>query len=1037
MKKLHPLKGLLYAYPLHFFRLRFKLLTTAIAVCLMLCSGHVALAQSSVVSGVIKDENGATMQGVNVAVKGSSKRVTSDASGKFSIAIAANAATLTVSYVGYTTLELQVNAGNNIDVSLKRDVNVLSDVVVIGYGSQRKKDVTGSVASIDLSVTKDVPVANPGRLLVGQAPGVSVRQPTGRPGGEFEINVRGLGSLGAGSQPLYVVDGFPIGNQLGQNINPNDIDNISILKDAVSTAIYGARGSNGVVLITTKNAKSGQASLNVTANYGIQNIPSSRKTKVLNGQDFAQFKKDIFMDKIRYFEQREPSIDEVPLDFRYPEQTKISTNWYDAILNNNAPFQNYNVTLSQGNNNFHSLLSAGYVGQQGILTNTKFDNLSVRANIDGKVNDFISMGLKVNGSYATNNFANATEGRDNIVGSSLIMDPRAPVYNEDGSYNAYIGGHDGIFGFPNPLQSLKEIKTRQETGQLLSNGFVEISFLRNFKFKTSASALLNYVTYKQYVPSFMAGENAPPPRDASESDQALNTRNYSADQLLTYSNNFGEHRINVLVGYTAQEETTKSLNGNGSQFPNDLTPYLNSAALKSAGSSEYGWSTNAVFGRINYAFADKYLLSGTFRREGSSRFGEQNKYGNFPAFSAGWRMINEKFMSHVSWLSDLKLRGSWGITGNNNIGNYSSLAFMSNNNYIFGNNLARGQIVTSLANPSLGWEKSKQLDLGLDFAFFHDKLSFTAEFYNKITSDMLLPIQVPSISGFTTYLSNVGKVQNKGFEFSTRYRTKVNKVGLWANANVSINKNKVLEIRGNNDQILNGDFYGGYNISRVGRPIGMLYGFKMLGIFQNQAEIDKSPKQDGAIPGVYKYLDADGDGVISYDTKDMVEIGNPWPKFTYGLTVGGDYKNFDLSILLNGASGYDIYRVIEASTMNMDGVFNVLEESKLRWRSEQNPGSGKYATTNTWKWERESNSRYVYSGSHLWVKNISLGYTLNKSKLPFKSLRVYASVDNFLLFTNYPGANPEVNNRGGINPGLDDESYPLARTFTFGLNFNF
>lgn len=1037
MKKLHPLKELLYAYLLHFFRLRFKLSTIVIAVFLMLCCGHMALAQSSVVSGIIKDENDATMQGVNVAVKGSSKGVTSDATGKFSIAIAGKTATLAISYVGYATQEVQVSAGKNIEVSLKRDVNMLSDVVVIGYGSQRKKDVTGSVASIDLSVTKDVPVANPGRLLVGQAPGVSVRQPTGRPGGEFEINVRGLGSLGAGSQPLYVVDGFPVGNQLGQNINPNDIDNISILKDAVSTAIYGARGSNGVVLITTKNAKTGQASLNVTANYGIQNIPSSRKTKVLNGQDFAQFKKDIFMDKIRYFEQREPSIDEVPMDFRYPEQTKISTNWYDAILHNNAPFQNYNVTLSQGNNNFHSLLSAGYVGQQGILTNTKFDNLSVRANIDGKVNDFISMGLKVNGSYATNNLANATEGRDNIVGSSLIMDPRAPVFNEDGSYNAYIGGHDGIFGFPNPVQSLKQISTRQETGQLLSNGFVEISFLRNFKFKTSASALLNYVNYKQYVPSFMAGENAPPPRDASETDQALNTRNYSADQLLTYSNNFGEHRINVLVGYTAQEETTKSLNGNGSQFPNDLTPYLNSAALKSAGSSEYGWSTNAVFGRINYAFADKYLLSGTFRREGSSRFGEQNKYGNFPAFSAGWRVINEKFMSHVSWLSDLKLRGSWGITGNNNIGNYSSLAFMSNNNYIFGNNLARGQIVTSLANPSLGWEKSKQLDLGLDFAFFHDKLSFTAEFYNKITSDMLLPIQVPSISGFTTYLSNVGEVQNKGFEFSTRYRTKVNQVGLWANANISINKNKVLEIRGNNDQILNGDFYGGYNISRVGRPIGMLYGFKMLGIFQNQAEIDKSPKQDGAIPGVYKYLDADGDGVISYDTKDMVEIGNPWPKFTYGLTVGGDYKNFDWSILLNGASGYDIYRVIEASTMNMDGVFNVLEESKLRWRSEQNPGSGKYATTNTWKWERESNSRYVYSGSHLWVKNISLGYTLNKRHLPFKSLRVYASVDNFLLFTNYPGANPEVNNRGGINPGLDDESYPLARTFTFGLNFNF
>ena len=1016
---------------------RRKKLLTAVFIALFYCIRSIAQTPATTISGLVRDENGTAMQGVNIIVKGSTKGVTSKADGRFSIPVFGGNATLVISYVGYATQELEAGTGKTVEVFMKRDVNALNDVIVIGYGSQRKKDVTGSVASIDLSVTKDVPVANPGRLLVGQAPGVTVKQSTGKPGGEFDINIRGLGSLGAGSQPLYVIDGFPIGNQLGQNINPNDIDNISILKDAVSTAIYGARGSNGVVLITTKSAKAGMTALNVNSSYGIQNIPSSRKVKMLNGRDFAQFKKDIFMDKIRYFEHREPSIDEVPMDFRYPEQTKISTNWFDAILHNNAPFQNYDVTLSQGTGNFHSLLSAGYMRQDGILVNTKFDNLSVRANIDGKVNDYINIGLKINGSYATNNLANATEGRDNIVGSSLIMDPRAPVYNADGSYNSYIGGHDGIFGFPNPVQSLQQIKTRQQTGQLLSNGFVEISFLRNFKFKTSASALLNYLTYKQFVPSFMAGENAPPPRDASETDQSVNTINYSADQLLTYTNTFGKHRINLLLGYTAQQETTKSLNGGGTQYPNDLTPFLNSAALKTAGSSEYGWSMHAAFARINYAFSDRYLLSGTFRREGSSRFGEKNKYGNFPAFSAGWRVFNEKFMPRIPWLTDLKLRGSWGITGNNNIGNYSSLAFMSDNNYILGNNLARGQVVTSLANPSLGWERSKQLDLGMDITAFQDKLSFTVEYYNKITSDMLLPIQVPAISGFTTYLSNVGKVQNRGFEFAARYRTRFNNVGLWTNANVSINRNKVLEIRGNNDQILNGDFYGGYNISRVGRPIGMLFGYKVLGIFNNQVEIDKSPKQDGAIPGVYKYYDADGNGTISYDTKDMVEIGNPWPKFTYGFTIGGEYKNFDWSILLNGAYGYDIYRVIEASTMNMDGVFNVLEVSKQRWRSEQNPGSGKYATTNTWKWERESNSRYVYSGSHLWVKNISLGYTLSRTKLPFKSMRVYLSADNLLLFTHYPGSNPDVNNRGGINPGLDDESYPLARTFTLGANFSF
>ena len=1004
---------------------------------IIIFSGTAGYAQARVVRGLVRDENGAGLQGASIVVKGLSKGVGSGADGRFVIDLPGNADTLIVSSIGYETQAVAVHAGSMPEIWMKKGINALNDVVVIGYGSQRKRDVTGSVATIDLSATKDVPVANPTRLLVGQVPGVVAKQNTGRPGGEFNVTIRGLGSLGAGSQPLYVVDGFPIGNSIGQNLNPNDIENISILKDAVSTAIYGARGSNGVVLITTKNAKLGQSSLNVVSNYGVQNIPSGRRVKMLNGPDFAQFRKDIFMDKIRYFEGREPSVDEVPLDFRYPEQTKRTTNWFESILHNNAPFQNHNITLAQGNGNFHSLLSAGYQRQEGILRGTSFDNYSVRANIDGKANNFITVGLKVNGSFSTNHLANGTEGRGALVGSTLIMDPRDPIYNDDGSFHSYIGGHDGSFGFANPVQSLKEVKITQQNGQLLSNGFVEISFLRNFKFKTAASAFLNYATYKQFIPSTIAGQNAPPPRDAFESDTTAIVRNYSVDQLLTYSNNFGEHRVNVLAGYTAQNELTRGLKATGSQYPDDLTPYLGSAALKTAGSSEYEWSTTAFFGRINYAYGEKYLLSGTFRREGSSRFGEKVRYGNFPAFSAGWRVLNESFMPKIQWLTDLKLRGSWGITGNNNIGNYRSLAFMSSNNYVLGNNFAPGEVVGSLANPLLGWERSKQVDLGIDIAAFQDKLSFTAEYYDKITSDMLLPIQIPSISGFTSYLANVGKVKNTGVEFAARYKTRVNSVGLWANANVSINRNKILEIRGTNDQILNGEFYSGYNISRVGRPIGMLYGYKVLGIFNTQDQIDKAPKQDGAIPGVYQYLDYDKSGTISYDTKDMVEIGNPWPKFTYGFTVGGDYRNFDFSVLLNGAYGYDIYRNIESSTMNMDGVFNVLEASKQRWRSASNPGNGKYATTNTWKWERESNTRYVYSGSHMWVKNVSVGYTLAKKNVVFKSLRLYASADNLFLITKYPGANPDVDNRGGINPGNDEEAYPLTRTLTFGANFTF
>lgn len=997
--------------------------------------------QRTTVNGKVVTADNVPLAGVTVNVKGSVGGTTTDTDGRFALQ-AGKGETLVFSFVGYEEKQVAINDEKNvITIPMVSTSSTLGEVVVVGYGAQRRRDITGAISTVDVSKLKDIPAANVSRLLQGQASGVTVKQVTGSPGREFEVTIRGTGSLGAGSQPLYVIDGFPVGTSVGQNLNPNDIGTITILKDAVSTAIYGARGSNGVVLITTKKAKNGELSLTATANYGIQNIPEGRRTKVLNGVEFAQFKKDIFMDKIRYFENREPSVDSVPLDFRYPEQTKYSTNWFDAILNQNAKFQNYNITLAEGKGDIHSLVSVGYIGQEGALIKTNYDNFSIRANIDGKVNNFITMGLNINGSYSRQNVAN-TEGRAALVGSTLLMDPREPIYNADGSYNSYIGGVEGVFGFPNPVQYLNEIKRNREISDVLSNGFLEFSFLKNFKFRTAVNTRLINNSYKEFIPSTMADVNAPPPRDASEYDENLRTMNLSADELLTYSNEFGDHHFEVLAGYTAQQETIKGLSGTGRQYPNDLVPFLSSAVIRSSSSTEYGWSMQAYFSRLNYSFKGKYLFSGTFRREGSSRFGAKNKWGDFPALSVGWRISDEAFMPKSSWLNDLKLRGSFGITGNNNIGNYSSLAFMNGSNYVLGNNFVNGLVISSFANNELGWEKSNQTDIGLDLSAFNNKLTFTAEYYKRITSNMLLSINLPAISGFTSTLGNVGKVENTGFEFALGYRTKIDEVRLSGNFNISFNRNKVLEIRGENDEIWSGSFYGDYNVSKVGRPIGMIYGYKVLGIFQNEEEITKSPTQDGAVPGVYKYYDANGDGKISYDTKDMVEIGNPWPKATYGLTLTGDYKNVDLSVLFTGSQGYDVFRQIESSTMNMDGVFNVLAASKDRFRSGQNPGSGKYATTNTWKWERESNSRYVYSGSHMWVKNVSIGYTLPKSKLRFSGIRVYASADNLFLITKYPGNNPDVNNNsvnsnGAITPGLDDEAYPISRTFSIGANLTF
>ncbi len=1006
-------------------------------VCIALSSLNPLFAQNRIVSGTINsDEDNSPIPGVNVVVKNTSTGTVTDVNGNYTIAVG-NGATLVFSSIGFLTQEVAVNDQSVINLSLSADIQSLSEVVVVGYGSQRKADITSAISVIDVEKVKDRPITNLTNLLQGQAPGVVVRQTTGRPGQELEVNIRGLSSLGAGSSPLYVIDGFAVGNSAGQNINPTDIESITVLKDAASTAIYGARGSNGVVLVTTKSAQDGEVHLTFDANYGVQNIPDSRRTQMLNGPDFAQFKKDSFMDKIRYFEGREPSVEEVPIEYRFPEQTKYSTNWLDEILNNNASFQNYNMTLSAGKGGVKSLVSIGYLNQEGAVIETGFERFNARANLSGDINKNISMGWNIVGSYSDEPFAQTT-GRDAIIGSALWADPRDPVYNEDGTFNAYIGGRDGVFGTSNPVQELKEMKRNASTTNLLSNGYVEFRFLKDFSFRSSINASFNHYRQKEFRPSFLAGRgfNNPPPREASLFEFYSQTINVSTDQVLNYSKTLGDHQISALVGYSAQEETFKAISASGDEFPNDIVRFLNAAKQISAGSTESSWSLLAYIARLNYAFKDKYLLSATYRREGSSRFGANNKWGNFPAVSVGWRVSEESFLKAYAWLTDLKLRGSWGVTGNNDIGNYSSLSTMNPANYILGvppGTFVNGQVLDAFANADLGWEQSNQIDIGMDLSLFENRLVFTAEYYKKITNDMLLPIEIPVISGFQTTFSNIGKVENKGIELAVGYRTSFNELNLYTNFNIAFNRNKVLEILGENDEIRNGGFYSTYNVSVPGRPIGMMHGFHMIGIFDTDEQIAASPTQDGAIPGVYIYEDTNGDGVISYDTEDMVEIGNPHPKAVWGFTLGGDYKRFDLNILVTGAQDYDLFRNIEATTMNMDGVFNVLESSKNRWRSAENPGDGVGATTNTWKWERESNSRYVYDGSHAWVKNITLGYTLPI----LNNARVYFSTDNLLLISKYPGNNPEVNQRGGINPGFDDETYPVPRTFSLGASVKF
>lgn len=1000
-----------------------------------------------IVSGTVKDAANVAIPGVNIIVKGTTTGTTTDSEGKYSIQVSETNSTLIFSAIGYSNQEVSTSNKSVIDIILEEDVKSLSEVVVVGYGTKRKGDITSAVSVVDLNEVKDVPAVNTSRLLLGQAPGVNVIQNTGRPGNDFDIVIRGLGSLGAASSPLYVVDGFAIGTSTDLSINPSDIESITVLKDAASTAIYGARGSNGVILITTKNAKTGKTSISFNAATGIQGIPESRKTKMLNAVEFGQFQKESFIDRFKVNNGRDPLESEIPIGIRNPENYTTSTNWFDEILNKAALFQKYDLSISSGNQKTNSMISLGYLDQDGLVKNTNFQRFNIRANISSKVTDKITVGLNIAGSRSNERYI--PEGsRDQILGLALWADPREPVYNSDGTFNSYLGGGkngagDLIFGSANPVQILQEVKNTRNINRLLSNAFVEIELLKDLKFKSSVNLSLLNTRINEFRPSTVggAGFNNPPPRNAVLTEGYVEGINWSADQLLSYSKEInGVHKMDFLLGYTSQEATDRNLYSQGVGFPDDQIRFIQNAKSISSSSGETSWSLLAYFARADYSFKNKYLLSATYRREGSSRFGSNNRWGTFPSVSVSWRLSEEAFLKDVSWVDDLKLRASYGVTGNNNIGNYSSLSTLRTENYILNGSLAAGKVLSSLPNTNLGWEQSNQFDYGLDLSVLGNRLTFVAEYYKKTTTDMLLPVTIPVISGFETTFTNIGKVQNTGVELGANYRTQIgNGIKILGSFNISFNRNKVLDIDGKNNELqTNYSFYGTTNVAKVGRPIGMLYGYRNLGVFNSVEEINASPTQDGAVPGSFKYFDADGNGIVSYDTKDWVEIGNPNPDFIWAFTGGLEYRGFDFNFILTGAQNYDVYRNIESTTLNLDGVFNVETRAKNRWRSPEQPGNGSIPTSNYWKWERESNSFYVHDASHTWVKSITLGYRVPlKQNFAIRSARVYINGDNMFLLTKFPGGNPQVSTAGGVNPGVDDGAYPLPRTITLGANLTF
>lgn len=1049
--------------------------------------------QTMIVSGMVTDASGEPVIGANVLVKGTTNGVITDIDGNYTLNNVPTDAIISISYIGYQPLELKASSLELANVVLKEDAEVLDEVVVVGYGVQRKRDVTTSISSMKASELA-VPVSSVDQAIVGKMTGVQVTQPNGIPGGGLTIKVRGSGSITAGTDPLYVVDGFPMsseaGSGTGQNVSPlstinmNDIESIEVLKDASAAAIYGSRGANGVVIITTKRGKEGK-DLKPTVQYdgyaGFQQ--RTKKIDMLNAYEYAQLSYDAhnnaYLDLLASKglegsisdtnEERNLKLGNRPdatnqayllppeiMPYVNGVQGLTDTDWQDEVMRT-ALTHSHNLSLSGGNQSIRYFVSGNYAREEGIVIGSDFEQMGGRGKVDVNYRKF-SFGTNLSFNYSVYDIV-PTEDRfkeETIVASALAMSPIMPVYNADGSYN--FDQWRWQYAQPqivNPVALANEKEDQMKRYRFMGNAYGEYELYDGLKFRTSFGVDFNSYSRSYYRPSTLPTSlNPTPPSIPEGSKRDKNMLNWVWENTLSYSKTFHkDHQLSAVAGWSAQKESVNTSLIAGTGYPNDLVHTVNAAtSVTDWDATAYEWSLLSALARVQYSYKGKYMLSGALRADGSSRFGQNNRWGMFPSVSAGWYISEEDFMKATSsWLSSLKLRASYGISGNFNIGNYEYYALLGQSNYVFGKGegaLSNGLYPSTAGNPDLGWEKTAMFNVGLEFSLFN-MLTFELDVYTSTTSDMLLDVPVAEYSGFSTVPMNIGKVNNKGVEFSL---STTNTWGdfTWNNRfNISANRNKVVDLGGVDEMITTQESVT--FITKVGEPIGNYYTLVTDGVFANQAEIDNSQDADiskrkyahvsGAKPGDFRFKDMNGD--MEINENDRTITGNYMPDFTYGYSTELKYKNVDLSVAMQGVQGNEIANIFRRYINNMEGGGNCQIDALDRWQSESNPGSGQVVranrsatgmngTTSTW---------HIEDGSYLRVKNITLGYTLPEKWLDGAGIsrtRVYFSTQNPFTFTKYSGYNPEVNMKGtSLTPGIDYGTYPLAKSFVFGVNVTF
>lgn len=988
-----------------------------------------AVLQSSIVKGVVKDASGEPLMGVNVLVKGTTLGTVTDMDGKFSLQAPAGS-TLVVSYIGFKSQEVKIKGTTPLKITLRDDSEALSEVVVVGYGVQKKSDVTGSLSSVKGDELSRLANSRTDQALQGQMAGVMVQNGVAAPGESPTIIIRGGNSLKGDNAPLVVIDGV-LGGDLSL-IDPNDIASIEVLKDASSTSIYGSRGANGVIMVTTKRGQAGKPRVTYSGYVSMQQV--SKTMDMLSGPEM-------------YSMLKEMATEYPTTSFKIPSwidpNSLNDTNWQNEVFRT-APVTSHSISVSGGSETTKYSLSGNYLMHQGIIKNSDFNRAGIRANIEQKLGRKVTVGALLNASRSSSSSAsiNQMNGSDGggVTFCALAFSPLVPIYDADGKFSGpLLNGAQ----MNNPVALVTDQEVNRYRNYFQGTAFFEWEILKGLRFKTAWT--YTYSDHKQR--QFTSGENLLAYKGQGYAYiQDRETTNWLTENTLTYTKTFNrDHSLNVLAGFTAEASDYFTNASSGKGFNIESLGYYNMGlADNSLLSVSSGGNHSAIaswLGRVNYAYKGKYLASVSLRADGSSKFAKNNKWGYFPSVAVGWRISEERFMKNLPWVHNLKLRASYGETGSQAITAYQSLASFNTTTYVQNGSSAVALVPGRVPNPDLKWETTKQTDIGIDLSLFGGRISLVADYYYKKTINLHYDKILPYYTGYSTQTQNIGSKQNKGWEFSLTTQNLVKAFKWSTSLNISLNREKVLELGDDEYFYTNGSggalgsSFNETGIVKVGEPLGNFYGYVFDGIYQNQAEVDALPSSSAAV-GAVKFKDLDGEDGIT--TKDRTIIGNANPDFIFGIGNEFSYKNFDLSFMLQGTYGNDICNLMKVnfgtapSSNTVNNVFRYVYEDA--WRGE--------GTSNTQQALNQGagpmSSRFIEDGSYIRMKNLTLGYTLPKSitsKLGISNLRFYVSGQNLFTITGYSGYDPEVSSRtGNYNLGFDGGSYPAVRSYTFGLN---